>query len=101
MCFRGLFTFFVSLPLAAAQHVAIVSSSALDAPARHGLEVLKNSLAAKGFTTTKTQADFFVLAGLRSGAKPQSVAIRSTNYRGKPAIDLGGGDSTGLMYAAL
>jgi hypothetical protein len=40
------------------------------------------------------------LAGLGSGA-PQSLAIRRSRYQGKPSVILSGGDSRGLMYAAL
>ena len=46
------------------------------------------------------EADYYVLANVGKGA-PQSVSIRRSRYKGKPAVNLSGGDARGLMYAAL
>src|SRR5207249_11856977 len=47
-------------------------------------------------------ADMYVLLGIDvTGACPQSLSIAHTTYAGRPALDLRGGDGTGLMYAAL
>lgn len=94
------------LPVSAARQVAIVVEGQPGPPAQYGVARLEQALTAKGFSVVRAQpgqpakADFVVVAGLGSGA-PQSLAIRRSSYRGKPAVLLSGGDSRGLMYAAL
>lgn len=113
---------FGSLPALAAQHVVLVTSGRLEAPASHGLEILRQSLAGKGFSVEtvehgkKAPGDFFIVAGLSSVTQvagalsaikaplpqgPQALVIRRTTYQGKPALVLCGSDAPGLMYAAL
>lgn len=102
------------LPLAVmcagAQRVEIVASGALPAPAKYGLEKLRESLSeSKG-------GPFIVLAGLSSDARvaaalksvkaplprgAQALAVRRIRRQGKPGIVLCGSDARGLMYAAL
>ncbi len=95
-----------ALPGLAARQVGIVIDGQLDAPARYGIAKLEKALTAKGLAVTHpkageaAQADYYVLAGLGKGAA-QSVSIKRTRYRGKPAITLSGSDARGLMYAAL
>ncbi len=111
-----------SLPLLAAQQVVLLTSGRLDAPASHGLEMLRQGLAGKGFSVElvehgkKAPGDFLILAGLSSASHvgaalrdnktrlpqgPQSLVIRRTTHQGKPALILCGSDAPGLMYAAL
>ena len=95
-----------ALPVWAAREVAIVIDSGPEPPARYGIARLEQALAAKGLTVVHprpdepARADFYVLAGLKKG-EPQSLSIRRSTYAGKPAVTLSGGDSRGLMYAAL
>lgn len=90
----------------AAGQVAIIIDGQLEPPARYGIGRLEQALAAKRRTVVhprtgeQSQADFYVLAGLAKGA-PQSLSIRRSQYQGKPAVILSGGDARGLMYAAL
>jgi hypothetical protein len=94
------------LPALAARQVGIVIDGQLDPPARYGIARLEQALAAKGLAVVHpragepARADFYVLAGLGKGA-PQSLSIRRSQYQGKPAVILSGGDARGLMYAAL
>ncbi len=94
------------LPASAARQVGIVIDGQLEAPARYGIARLEQALTAKGLSVVhpragdQSRADFYVLAGVGKGA-PQSLSIRRSKYRGKPAINLSGGDARGLMYAAL
>src|SRR5579883_946432 len=94
------------LPAGAARQVAIVVEGQLDSPARYGIGKLEQALAAKGLTVIRpgagerTQADFYVVAGIAEGP-PQSAAIHRSRRAGKPAVILSGGDTRGLMYAAL
>jgi hypothetical protein len=95
-----------ALPLSAAHQVGIIVDGQLEAPARHGIAKLEQALTAKGLSVRRfnkgetAQGDYYVLASEGKGA-PQSVSIRRSNYLGKPAVVLSGGDARGLMYAAL
>jgi hypothetical protein len=86
----------------AARQVGIVIDRQLEPPARYGIARLEKALAAKGLRVVHppAHADFYVVAGLGKGA-PQSLSIRRSEYKGKPAVILEGGDARGLMYAAL
>ena len=92
----------------AAVSVAIVSGVGLDAPARHGLDELARNFSAANYRVLRaapgedSPADFFVLASAEKlPGPPESLAVRRTTYRGKPAVELRGADGRGLMYAAL
>jgi len=106
------------LPLEAAQRVAVLNNSDPQSPAAHGVSILLDSLRAKGLEVTKTAAgaDFQIIVGGNAAETAvrtmigNSVALPKTPealsvWRGqigdKPAIVLAGGDSRGLMYAAL
>ena len=97
---------FSVLPAATASRVGIVIDGEPGPPARHGMARLEKALAAKGLTVVHPRAgqaapaDYYVPAGIGKGA-PQSLSIRRSRYKGKPAVNLSGGDSRGLMYAAL
>jgi hypothetical protein len=93
---------FCVLPLSAARQVAIVIEGQLEPPALHGIAKLEQALTARGLTVVHSegQADYYVLANIGKGAS-QSVSIRRSRYKGKPALNLSGGDARGLMYAAL
>lgn len=84
----------------------MVVEGQLGPPAQYGVAKLEQALAAKGLKVVHTQVtepartDFYVLAAIGKGA-PQSLSIRHSNYKGKPAVFLSGGDARGLMYAAL
>ncbi len=90
----------------AARRVAIVVDVPLEPPARYGIAKLEQALGAKGLSVAHpragepVRADLYVLAGMGKGA-PQSLSIRRSTYRGKPALLLSGADARGLMYAAL
>src|SRR3954469_24073743 len=86
--------------------IALVTPASLPAPARHGLERLHAALAARGFHVVDGEAaspaDSYVLLGIDPrGGCAESLSILRTTYRGRPAVDLRGGDAVGLMYAAL
>ena len=106
----------------AAQRVVLITGGRLEPPASHGLDALRESLAAKGFAVEtaepgkKNAGDFFIVAGLAPSSEaaaalrgtktqlphgPQALAIRRTTYQGKPALVLCASDAPGLMYAAL
>ena len=106
----------------AVRRVTLLADSRPETPANYGLEKLRESLVAKGLTVERATsssasgADFVVLAGESSDARiagvlkgakaalpqgSQSLAIRRTTFRGKPALVLCGSDTRGLMYAAL
>ena len=95
-----------ALPAWAAGQVGIVIDGQLEPPARYGIARLEAALSAKGLAVAQArageqvQADFYILASVAKGA-PQSLSIRRSPYRGKPAVTLSGGDARGLMYAAL
>ena len=89
----------------------------------HGLMKLENALKNEGLQVslyteiTDEPSDFYVLVGLSTEESQlmdllkeqdlslpkerESLLIRKTTYRGKPALLLCGGDDVGLMYAAL
>ena len=91
---------------ALARQVAIVLDGPMEPPARYGIGKLEQTLAAKGFGIVHVsagdpaRADFYVLASVGKGAA-QSLSIRRSLYKGKPAVILSGGDGRGVMYAAL
>jgi hypothetical protein len=95
-----------AMPGLAARQVGIVVDGQLEPPARYGVGRLEQALAAKGLGVVHLRAgeagraDFYVLAGVGKGA-PQSLSIRRSTYKSKPAVVLTGGDARGLMYAAL
>ena len=86
-----------------AQRVAVVADGQLAAPARYGLSKLQDSLRAKGFAVTGpgAGADYVIVANLGAPGGREALAIRHSQYGGKPALTLSGGDARGLMYAAL
>ncbi len=94
--------FLSALPVSAALQVGIVTDGELDPPARYGIAKLEQALAAKGLSVAHSpaRADLYVIAGVRPGM-PQSLSITRSQYKGKPAVTLSGGDARGLMYAAL
>jgi hypothetical protein len=106
--------FLFAFPAMAARQFALVTDGELAPAARHGLAKLQEALRAKGFdaAATASQADYVILAGIGASATLQdwkapapsgreSLTIWRGRYRNKPAIALRGGDSRGLMYAAL
>ena len=86
-----------------AQRVAIVADGQLAAPAKYGLSKLQDSLRAKGFDVNgpAAGADYVIVANLGAPGGREALAIRHSQYGGKPALTLSGGDARGLMYAAL
>src|ERR1700733_727227 len=103
--------------------VAVITDPALDAPARHGLTKLEETLRAQGIMVSEdagaiSSSDFAIVAGVMAARGPAAVAIgqmkatvpegaevltvrTGATYRGKPAIVLAGSDASGLMYAEL
>lgn len=86
--------------------VAIVTTGPMAAPAAHGIEGLRSALVARGFRVVEDQpqarADAYVLLSVDAAAGgAQSLSIARRTFHGRPAIELRGGDATGLMYAAL
>ncbi len=84
--------------------VAIVGSSGLDGPARHGLRKVTAALEARGDKVGGTAAKYAVRIGCGSGMQvrgPQSFAIRRAQYQGKRSVDVCGGGARGLMYGLL
>jgi len=87
-----------------ASKAAIISTAPAGSPAAHGIAVLTEALRAKGIETTAsaTGADYIIATEASVLAKaPESLAVRRGVRNGKPAVILSGGDSSGLMYAAL
>jgi hypothetical protein len=86
-----------------AQRVAVVADGQLAAPARYGLSKLQDSLRAKGFDVSgpAAGADYVIVANLGAPGGREALAIRHSQFGGKPALTLSGGDARGLMYAAL
>jgi len=88
------------------REVGIVLSGPLETPARFGISKLEQALTAKGFAidhpgpAAPVRSGFYILASVEKGT-PQSLSIRRSLYKGKPAVILSGGDARGLMYAAL
>ncbi len=113
----------LAAPAAAGVSVTVVTDPALGPPARYGLAKLEAALRAKGVAVhgaqrlSAAQSDIVVLAGLCSSGgpaaaalkvenvrcpeTPESLVIRRTEARGRPALLLCGSDARGLMYAAL
>lgn len=115
----GLSLFWMSISaLSAAQKVAVITDVNAGLPAAHGVSVLRDSLRAKGLEVTDTVngADYQIVVG-GSAAEKAAHAMKGSRvaipksaealaiWRGllgnKPGIVLAGGDSRGLMYAAL
>ena len=93
-----------SSKVAAIPIVALVTPPAMPAPAAYGAERLRKALAARGFRVVDgaSDADVYVRFAIDPARGcPESLSIARASYRGRPAIDLRGGDATGLMYAAL
>ena len=116
--FLPLIVFIVSAPLAAATSVAVLSQEPVGSPAAHGVAVLRNALLSRGFTVSDSSenTDYRIVAGGAAAAQAaralkgnaatlpkasESVAVLRGRLGGRPAIVLAGGDSRGLMYAAL
>jgi hypothetical protein len=102
--------FALAIPAAHARRVIIVAEGDSGLSGAHGLAKLKEALQAKGLEVddsgTAGDADLYVFANVRArcaGAPqaPESLSIRRAAQSGKPAVVLCGGDSRGLMYAAL
>lgn len=105
--------------LCPAASVVLLTEAPLDAPARYGIEKLRERLVSAGLTVEiaaelkSGAADFVVLAGLRSSpriarslkdpvpAGREAIIIRRGTFEGKPSVILCGSDARGLMYAAL
>lgn len=103
--------------------ISIVTDSAPGRATRHGLTKLAGALEASRRVVQQTdelrQADgtLVVLAGLAAGpgaaatclkeigdavpARPESLLVRRTQWRGQPTLLLCGADDRGLMYALL
>jgi hypothetical protein len=93
-----------SSKVAAIPIVALVTPPAMPAPAAYGVDRLRKALAARGFRVVDgaSDADVYVRFAIDPARGcPESLSIARASYRGRPAIDLRGGDATGLMYAAL
>ena len=110
-------------PLTKVRRVAMISDSALDAPARYGIGKLVDALRAKGILVNDNReqlsgSDLVILAGLGAGPGAAASALAESKtppptglealtihvgarYQGKPAVVLAGSDGRGLMYAAL
>jgi hypothetical protein len=115
----GLILFcFAGLQLAAAQKVAVIVSRDLSYPARHGVTVLENAIRAKGLTIVSgpEAADYLIFAGGETAVTaarslkgagfefqkaPDALDVIRGRIGQKPVVVLAGGDSRGLMYAAL
>ena len=91
--------------LGAAQKIAVISSERPGSPAAHGVSVLRESIRARGFDLAGTPAgaDYQIVVGGTAALSkdPESFSVRRQRIDTKPAIMLTGGDSRGLMYAAL
>ena len=103
--------------------IAMVLDKELEAPAKHGLNKLKQALASRGHilhqkeSVYSAEADYIILAGksrgggpaakvLRAGGismpeGPEALVIQNMEIQGIPALVLCGSDDVGLMYAAL
>ena len=109
---------FSLLPMEAAQKVAVLTDIGSGLPAAHGVEVLRESLRAKGIdiVNTATGADYQIVIGgsaAEAAARtmkgnsitlpktPEALAVWRGRIGNKPGIVLAGADSRGLMYAAL
>ena len=90
-------------PSFAANKFFVVTEGDISGPAQYGLAKLGETLKAKGVTATGTDADYVIVAhiGAPAPAGRETLAIRRGRFRNKPSITLAGGDSRGLMYAAL
>jgi fructose-specific component phosphotransferase system IIB-like protein len=104
--------------LAAAQKIALLTDRNLGLAASHGVEVLRKAVQAKGFEIIDNpkSADYQIIIG-GSGAETAARALRGSSLvmpkapetltawrgriEGKPTVVLAGGDSRGLMYAAI
>ena len=85
--------------------VALVADAHMAAPAAHGVERLRAALHERGFRVVDgaaAPADRYVLLSIDAASGcAESLSIAPARYRGRPALDLRGGDAVGLMYAAL
>lgn len=110
-------------PAAETVRVSLVLDRALGEPARHGVDALKQALAARQIAIEEPRSldaapgPLVVVAGLPSKAGaaaqviqslglnpppgPESVLIRSAAWKGKPVLLVSGSDDTGLMYSLL
>jgi hypothetical protein len=97
--------FLVPALLTAAQKIAVISSAKAGSPAAHGVTVLREAIRARGFEAADSAdgADYRIVVGgaPASSKTPESLSILRRRIAGKPAIELTGADSRGLMYAAL
>jgi hypothetical protein len=100
--------FGAALPAEGAGRVAFLTEGDPGMPAAHGLAKLKEALQSAGLEVADRSgaADLLVLANVRSRCAdtprtPEALSIRRGTENGKPAVILCGGDSRGLMYAAL
>lgn len=101
---RIVFVTLTAVVCAAAPRVQVIAKKDLPAPARYGLEKLKESLVARGFEAgaEAAKADWVVVAGVSSkGGPAQGLSVRRISGQGKPGVELLGADARGLMYAAL
>ena len=103
--------------------VSLILDRTLGEPAQHGVNKLKQALAAREVTLDEARGmdaahdDLVVVAGLpgKGGAAAElmksmglaplrgaeSVLIRHTEWKGKPLLLVSGSDETGLMYSLL
>jgi hypothetical protein len=98
--------------LAASPKIAVISAESAGSPGAHGVAVLRESIRARGFDLAESPAgaDYQIVVGGTAAMKnnpsalpkdPESLSVWRRRLGGKPAIMLAGGDSRGLMYAAL
>ena len=104
--------------LAAAQRIAVLTTERPGLPASHGVEVLREAIKAKGFdvvdnlkgaeyqliiggTAAETAARAIRGSGVVMPKAPETLAAWRGRIGGIPSIVLAGGDSRGLMYAAI
>jgi hypothetical protein len=85
--------------------VALVTAAPMAGPAAHGIARLRAALVSRGFRVVEgggAPADRYVLLSIDAASGcAESLSIAPARYRGRPALELRGGDAVGLMYAAL
>ncbi|HWB82722.1 MAG TPA: hypothetical protein VG675_01195 [Bryobacteraceae bacterium] len=103
--------------------VSLIHDQVMGEPVRHGLDKLRTALEARKVVVDEPSSfdaahgDFLIVAGLPSAqgaasqlaqsvgarvpARAESLLIRNSNWKGRPAVLLSGADDAGLMYALL
>ncbi len=88
--------------ISAAPRVAIITPKDLPPPAQYGIDRLATALRAKGVAIVpRDSANILIEARISSELGEQALSVSKRNSIKGQEITLTGGDSTGLMYAAL